>query len=100
VSVDTAATRTIDPPIAVAAQYETLRSAALGALLPPEARHGLLLFLRRGMWAWTQAVATAAADPPPPTRVTASVFASPHGRNGVIHVFAAMALSSPHRSAR
>jgi hypothetical protein len=99
VSVDTA-TRTPAPPIAVAAQYEALRSAALGGPLPPEARHGLLLFLRRGMWAWTQAVATAAADPPPPARVTASVFASPQERSGVIHVFAAMALSSPSRRVR
>ncbi len=98
--VDTAATRTIDLPIAGATEYETLRGAALGAPLPPEARHGLLLFLRRGMWAWTQAVATAAVGPPPPTRMTASVSAFPHERSGVIHVFAAMALSSPRGSAR
>lgn len=95
--VDPAATRTTAP--IVATQYETLRSAALGAPLPPEARHGLLLFLRRGMWAWTQAVATAAAAPPP-TRVTALGSPSPPELRGVIHVFAAMALSSLHRSAR
>lgn len=98
-TVDPAATRTIDLPT-IAARYEMLRSAALGAPLSPEARHGLLLFVCRGMWAWTRAVATAAAVPPPPTRATASGTASPHERSGVIHVFAAMALSSPHRSAR
>jgi len=98
VSVDTAATGPTDPAT-IAAQYETLRTAALGAPLRPEARHGLLLFLRRGMWAWTQAVATAAAVPPPPRPVTASVSSSPPELRGVIHVFAAMALSSPHRSA-
>lgn len=79
-------------------QYGALLAQA--APLLPEARRGLLLFLRRGMWAWTQAVATAAAVPPPPTHVTASVFSSPQEFRGVIHVFAAMALSSPHRSAR
>jgi hypothetical protein len=82
-----------------AAHYETLRSAALGAPLLPEARHGLLLLLRRGMWAWTQAVATAAVVPPP-TRGTAPGSPSPPELPGVVHVFAAMALSSRHRSAR
>ena len=95
----TVAPRTTTLPT-VAAQYETLRSAALGAPLPPEARHGLLLFLRHGMWAWTQAMATAAAAPSPPPRPTTSASPSPHERSGVIHVFAAMALSSPPRSAR
>jgi hypothetical protein len=38
-------------------QYETLRTAALGAGLPLEARSGLALFLRRGMWGWARAVA-------------------------------------------
>lgn len=99
-TVDTAATRTIDPPIAVAAQYETLRSAALGAPLPLEARHGLLLFLRRGMWAWTQALASATAVPPPPTRVTAAVSASAQEFRGIVQVLAAMAVSSPHRRTR
>jgi hypothetical protein len=98
VRVDTAAPRTTTLPT-VAAQYETLRSAALGAPLPPEARHGLLLFLGRGMWAWTQAVATATAILPPSTRATAAA-PSPHERGGIIHVFAAMARSSPPRRAR
>jgi hypothetical protein len=42
----------------VVAQYEALRGAALGDALPPEARTGLLLFLRGGMWGWARAVAT------------------------------------------
>ena len=96
---DTTATRPTALPM-VAAQYETLRSAALGAPLPPEARPGLLLFLCRGMWAWTQAVATAAAVLPPPTPATASGSPSPPELGGIIHVFAAMALPSPPRSAR
>jgi hypothetical protein len=40
-------------------QYETLRTAGLGERLPLEARSGLVLFLRRGMWAWAQAAAAA-----------------------------------------
>jgi hypothetical protein len=30
--------------------------AALGDALPPQARSGLMLFLRRGMWAWGRAL--------------------------------------------
>lgn len=37
-----------DPSIAIT-QYETLRMAALGNALPPEARAGLMLFLH--IWA-------------------------------------------------
>ena len=93
----TAAPRAVDPP-AVAAQYETLRSAALGEPLPPEARHGLLLFRRRGMWAWTQAVATTASAPPPPARFPCAAASSLQPLRAVIQLFAAMALSSNHRS--
>ena len=49
----------------VVAQYETLRGAALGEALPPEARTGLLLFLRRGMCGWARAVATMCASERP-----------------------------------
>ena len=40
--------------VRIAERYETLRTAALGARLPLEARSGLALFLRRGMWGWAQ----------------------------------------------
>jgi hypothetical protein len=45
-------------PTSIAAQYETLRMAALGEILPPEARSGLMLFLCRGMWGWARTLAT------------------------------------------
>ena len=52
--------------VRIAERYETLRTAALSARLPLEARSGLALFLRRGLWGWAQAGApsghTAAAD--------------------------------------
>ncbi len=53
----------------VVVQYETLRGAVLGGVLPPEARYGLMLFLRRGMW----------------------------GHIAVVHVFAAMAMNVGNR---
>ena len=45
---DTTEKRWAEPPSSIAAQYETLRMAALGEPLPPEARRGLGLFLRQG----------------------------------------------------
>jgi len=87
----------VDAP-SMAGQYERLRRAALGEPLPPDARCGLLLFLRRGMWAWTQALATATRTPLPPQDLPASV-SRPSDVTGVIQVFAAIALASPHRSA-
>ena len=50
-----------------AAQYECLRMAALGSALPVEARSGLAIFLRRGMWGWIKAATrdfTPVAFPP------------------------------------
>jgi hypothetical protein len=49
----------------IVTHYETLRQAALGEALPPEARAGLTLFLRRGMWGWAQAMVTTSAVPEP-----------------------------------
>src|SRR5881409_2750026 len=57
----------------IAHQVGAARRAALGEPLPPDARCGLLLFLRRGMWAWTQALATATRAPLPPQDLPASV---------------------------
>ena len=83
----------------VATQYEVLRNAALGQALPPEARSGLLLFLRRGMWGWARAQATAGASPPLPRRTaTLSLPAAEESRT-VIHIFAAMAMNAEHRGA-
>jgi hypothetical protein len=50
---------------AFASQYESLRSAALGEPLAPESRAGLVLFLRRGMWAWARARFVASRPPTP-----------------------------------
>lgn len=69
--------------------------AALGEALPPAARSGLMLFLRRGMWGWAQALAAAgpaqqpiASCPPPVPR---------NERTAVVYVLATMAMSTPER---
>jgi hypothetical protein len=83
---------------AVVLQYEALRSAALGHPLPPEARCGLMLFLRRGMWAWARvmAVPPSSMSQDPVHRASLS-FATPDESRTVIHIFAAMAMNAEHR---
>ena len=78
-------------------QYEALRNAALGHALAPEARSGLLLFLRRGMWGWARVLATAAASPPQPVRATSLSFSRAEESRTVIHIFAAIAMNTKHR---
>lgn len=80
---------------AVASRYETLRKAALGEPAPPECRSGLVLFLRRGMWAWARTLAAvdAPADAPPPLSSFSPMRSTaPHRERSLIQVFAAMAL--------
>ncbi len=76
----------------IVAQYETLRLAGFAGPLPPEARSGLVVFLRRGMWAWARALATASALQQP-TRSPSLRSTAPQQQKAVIHVFAAMALN-------
>ncbi len=82
----------------VVEQYETLRGAALGQVLPPEARSGLMLFLRRGMWGWARAAATMNMSQQPIGLPSLS-FTAPDKHRAVIHVFAAMAMNADHRGA-
>jgi hypothetical protein len=77
------------------AQYESLRSAVLGDMLPLEARAGLLLFLRRGMCGWARALATMRA----PQRPVGSRLPNrtiPEEHRAVVHIFAAMIINA-HR---
>ncbi len=74
-------------------QYETLRAAALGERLPPEARSGLALLLRRGMWAWARATATPDLTPQE-TRSPLSGSAAHFEQRAVVRLFAAMATRS------
>ena len=70
--------------------------AALGEALPPMARSGLVLFLRRGMWGWAQ---TLVAASPPQQPVHASSLTPParKERTAVVHVIATMAMSTLDR---
>jgi hypothetical protein len=76
----------------VTEQYETLRAAALGEQLPLEARSGLALLLRRGMWAWARVTAA----PSTTLRPTRSLprFPADDEQRAVIRLFAAMATRS------
>ncbi len=79
-------------------RYETLRSAALGNALPLEARAGLILFLRRGMWGWARALASMGAWEEP-TGSRPSNWKAPREYRTVIHIFAAMALRTTREGA-
>lgn len=79
-------------------RYETLRSAALGNALPLEARAGLMLFLRRGMWGWARALATMPAFEQPTTS-RPSNWKAPKEYRAVIHIFAAMAIRTTREGA-
>lgn len=83
-------------PSGVAAQYEILRMAALGEALPPEARSGLMLFLRRGMWGWARTLTA-------PSVCANSIHAPPLNspapckRETVMYILAAMAMNTSGR---
>ena len=82
----------------VIAQYEALRGAVLGEALPPEARTGLLLFLRGGMCGWARAVATMCA----PQRSTGSQPPNrtiPEEHRGVVQILSAMVINANHYGA-
>jgi hypothetical protein len=80
-------------PSNVAVQYEILRMAALGEALPPEARSGLMLFLRRGMWGWARRL-TAPSACENPSHAPLPNSTAPCEREAVIYVLAAMATNT------
>jgi len=77
----------------VAAQYEVLRGAALGDALPLQARSGLMLFLRRGMWGWAQALTTTASSPREQIYPSSAAWPAHGGHSAVVHVLAEIAMS-------
>lgn len=79
-------------PRPVIAQYEAMRAAALGQALSPEARYGLILFLRRGMWAWAQALAAEDATPEP-RQSTTLTSPAPQDPRGVVELLVALVLN-------
>ena len=85
-------------PSLLQAQYETLRMAAVGEALPPQARSGLMLLVHRGMWGWARRVAAASA-PHKPIHASSPSPTAPCDRETVIHVLAQMAMNSHERRA-
>lgn len=80
------------------AQYETLRLAALGQPLPLEARSGLALLLRHGIWGWARALAGQVAAPEREySRAAGST--TPRQHNAVVQILAAMAMKANTRRA-
>jgi hypothetical protein len=77
----------------VAAQYEALRMAALGQPLPLEARSGLALLLRQGMWGWARALGQVGAHERAGNCVTPR-STTPRQHNAVVQIVAAMAMKA------
>lgn len=78
---------------AVVTHYETLRQAALGEALLPEARAGLTLFLQRGMWGWAQGMITRSAVLPPAGERLAP-WQPPETDRPLIQLLAALAMQT------
>lgn len=95
----TRAKNNLAEPSIVVTHYEALRRAALGDALPPEARAGLALFLRRGMWGWARAVATRSAVPQPAGARPAHWQPLEEDRT-LIHLLAALAIKANHEGDR
>jgi hypothetical protein len=83
------------PSPTIVAQYETLRSAMLGKVLPPDARSGLIVFLRHGMWEWTRTltIGTLGREPLHVSPCASSNSPEPGERRAVIHLLAALAMT-------
>jgi len=80
----------------VAHDYETLRTAAHGDALAFEARNGLALFLRRGMWGWARAISATSDGLRPTQPARAGTFANDNEK-AVVQLLADMAMSSAVR---
>jgi hypothetical protein len=82
----------------VEAKYEALRLAALGQPQPLDARSGLALILRRGMWGWAKALGQASARECAGNCATLKPTASPQ-HSAVVQILAAMAMKANIRRA-
>lgn len=82
---------------AIADQYEVLRGAALGEVLPLKARSGLMLFLRRGMWGWAKTLATTASDPREQIYPPSAAWSAHGEHSAIVHVLATIAMNIHER---
>ena len=86
-------------PALVVTRYETLRRAALGEALPPEARAGLILFLQRGMWGWARAIVTV-SEVAPPADGRPAPWQPPETDRPLIQLLATLAIQVNHEGDR
>lgn len=82
---------------AITDQYEVLRGAALGEVLPLKARSGLMLFLRRGMWGWAQALTTAANSPRVQICPSSGAWSAHGEHSAIVRVLATIAMNIHER---
>ena len=86
----------VGPASDIVARYERLRSAMLGEALPADARSGLIVFLRRGMWSWARMPAVE----PIRSQPASSCFPAPARvieRRAIICLLAGMAMAISER---
>ena len=81
----------------VAAKYEALRMAALGQSLPMEARSGLALLLRQGMWGWARALGQLATQERSEGNRAPLRSTAPRQHYAVVQILAAMAMKANTR---
>jgi hypothetical protein len=82
----------MEPATDIVARYERLRSAMLGEALPADARSGLIIFLRHGMWSWARMPAVE----PTKSQPASSRFSAPAQvieRRAIICLLAGMAMA-------
>jgi hypothetical protein len=69
----------------------------LGEPLPPEARSGLVILLRQGLWRWACMPISGMARQTPVPVLAGSPSLEPFDRRAIIHVLAAMAMTISDR---
>lgn len=83
------------PGRSLVSRYEALRGGALGQPVGPDARSGLTLLLRSGMWAWARAMAI---EPSPTRTVPRGADSAPLARPGdLVRLLADMTIASVRR---
>lgn len=84
------------PGRSLLSRYEALRGGALGQAVGPDARSGLTVLLRSGVWAWARAMTTEQS----PTRMAPrGADAVPAERPGdLVRLLADMTLASARRT--
>ncbi len=84
-------------PSVLAAKYEALRMAGLGQPLPLEARNGLALLLRQGMWGWARTLGQVATQQRPGN--CGARATRPRQQNALVQIIAVMAMKANTRRA-